>query len=266
MEYWLLRNKEKYGPYSQEQLAEFAVRGDLSDSDRLWHQGLEGWQAPLSVLPSLELVGPDQPATGATNPEPTPGTQQQEELPAAGNEPPRRKASFLRTGLTWIPLFSALLVGALGFQSFLREAIGPDLTQLLSESGWFDPEEAEMMAGGGIDLFLGHLYEEDDAFKFMSWIAGLLVGTMNGLSFGAILGWLAGMIGPRGSLRNKIVLYSGLGGGIGLLLDSFLGESPLAFFVGFLGLKEGLLLGACFAAVHTLDELRAHAGEGRSLG
>ena len=259
MEYWLLRNDEKHGPYSQEQLGEFAKQGNLSSSDRLWHHGLEDWEAPLSVLPSLELFDSDQRATEVPIPGARLGSQQRQPKPEARTEALRQRSFFLRSGLRWIPVFSALLVGALGFQPFVRAVVGPGLSEALLETGWFDPEETEALAVGGASMFVGHLYQEEPLFGVLSWCVGILVGAVNGLSFGAILGWLASLIGSRDSLRTKFVIFSALGGAIGLILSSIIGDRALVLLVGFLGWREGLLLGACFAVVHTLDELRVGA-------
>jgi len=266
MEFWLLRNNEKYGPYSQEKIIEFAKQGNLSVSDRLWHHGLEGWKAPLSVLPSLELSDSGQRVTEG----PSLGSRQDQEQPGARREPRRRRSSFIRSGLIWIPLFSALLVGALGFQPFVRSAVGPGLSEALRDTGWFEPEEAEILAIGGASMLIVELYQESADFRVLSWSVGLLVGAVNGLSFGAILGWLAARVGSRGSLQARIVILSVLGGAIAWVLGDtikyiFGDETLLVLFMGFLSWREGLLLGAFFAVVHTLDELRARAVNSRTI-
>lgn len=63
MQIWILRSNEKYGPYSEEQVVEFGQNGQLSPEDRLWHSDLAGWEAPMAVLPGLELATPERAAS-----------------------------------------------------------------------------------------------------------------------------------------------------------------------------------------------------------
>lgn len=260
MEYWLLRDGEKYGPYTQEQLGEFAGNGNISSLDRLWHQGLPDWADPCSLLPSLELSDSVRHATEAAIPAAPLESNLSRRQPKARRKAQQRKSSLLRTGLTWIPLFSALLVGALGFQPFVRAVVGPEFTEELLETGWFDdPEEVRALTVGGASMGMGYLYKEEPSFNVVSWGLGTLVGAVNGLSFGAILAWLASLIGSKNSLRFRLAVFPALGSAIGLILNSVVGDSFLLLLVGFLGWKEGFLLGACFAVAHTLDEFRVGA-------
>jgi fucose permease len=144
------------------------------------------------------------------------------------------------------------------------------LSEALRETSWFEPEEAEVLAIGGASLLVGELYNESAVFRVLSWSVGLLVGVVNGLSFGAILGWLAARVDSGGSLRARILILSVLGGAIALILGGIIKsifgvETPLVLLVGFLSWREGLLLGACFAVVHTLDELRTRAVSSHKL-
>jgi len=99
----------KYGPYTEEQLREWAAGGRLLPTDMLWREGMERW-TPASSVPGLSFPPP------APTMPPSPGTSGASSQ-AAGNR--------IAAGVC------AILLGSLGIHKFILGLTGPGVIMLL---------------------------------------------------------------------------------------------------------------------------------------
>ena len=54
---FLSRNGNQFGPFSEEQIKEKLISGEVQPTDQAWHEGLDGWR-PVSELTGVDFSSP----------------------------------------------------------------------------------------------------------------------------------------------------------------------------------------------------------------
>jgi hypothetical protein len=111
--WYLARNDQKSGPFSDADVANFVKHGQLKAADLIWREGFSSWRRALTVFPEPSPNAPAQPVSVRERVRPPAESQPIDTAPRKDHQKYPRIAS----GLTWkkslIALACAAAIGAI---------------------------------------------------------------------------------------------------------------------------------------------------------
>lgn len=128
--WYLARNDQKSGPFSDADVANFVKHGQLKEADLIWREGFLSWRRALTVFPELPPKVLAQPAPVRERVRPPAASQPVDKAPRQEHQryPPR-----IAGGLTWkkalIALACAAAIGATAGYVFKYSVIHLQLGQ-----------------------------------------------------------------------------------------------------------------------------------------